>query len=316
MICKWCGAKIDVRQPTCPVCGRETPPLSDCGGIYNLNQGISDSPASAQPPIKQTSDTQTSREGRQSAKFKRRSRWLLVCSMVLLLLFVALLLSLKVDVARQGNDVKQSLDEINTLLSSASEGSSGDAATADVQAALKENDDSTPSPKPSENLAPQTLSFQLNCTSRGAIESFISAAAADLSIKQTSDDPDSTAFNVKCELKGQPWDSWDAEIETSTEEKQIQLSCVLGTQPEIETKSKPSEWRYKAENNGNWVLVENAGEEGFIALDNKGNLLIDASDIPEGFGDKIIVKYTSQVTNTQGDTLEVNIIQTVLLKAA
>lgn len=36
MICKWCGATADVTKGTCPSCGKELPPLSDCGGFYDI----------------------------------------------------------------------------------------------------------------------------------------------------------------------------------------------------------------------------------------------------------------------------------------
>ncbi len=36
MICKWCGAPVDVKQGKCPACGSEIPPLSDCGGFYDV----------------------------------------------------------------------------------------------------------------------------------------------------------------------------------------------------------------------------------------------------------------------------------------
>lgn len=38
MFCKWCGANIQITDRKCPSCGRETPPMSDCGGLYNLKQ--------------------------------------------------------------------------------------------------------------------------------------------------------------------------------------------------------------------------------------------------------------------------------------
>ncbi|MBR1759274.1 MAG: zinc-ribbon domain-containing protein [Lachnospiraceae bacterium] len=37
MFCKWCGNTIQLTDKTCPSCGRETPPIADCGGLYNLN---------------------------------------------------------------------------------------------------------------------------------------------------------------------------------------------------------------------------------------------------------------------------------------
>lgn len=36
MFCKWCGNSIQLTDKKCPTCGRETPPMSDCGGFYNL----------------------------------------------------------------------------------------------------------------------------------------------------------------------------------------------------------------------------------------------------------------------------------------
>lgn len=36
MICKWCGATIDVSKGKCSVCGRDIPALSDCGGFYDV----------------------------------------------------------------------------------------------------------------------------------------------------------------------------------------------------------------------------------------------------------------------------------------
>lgn len=36
MICKWCGSTIQNIDTKCAACGRDTPPMSDCGGFYNL----------------------------------------------------------------------------------------------------------------------------------------------------------------------------------------------------------------------------------------------------------------------------------------
>ena len=38
MFCKWCGKTIQTTDKSCPSCGRETPPLSDCGGFYDLRR--------------------------------------------------------------------------------------------------------------------------------------------------------------------------------------------------------------------------------------------------------------------------------------
>lgn len=36
MFCKWCGNTIHKTDLKCPTCGRNTPPMSDCGGLYDL----------------------------------------------------------------------------------------------------------------------------------------------------------------------------------------------------------------------------------------------------------------------------------------
>ncbi len=36
MLCKWCGAAVPKDYSSCPRCSRDIPPLSDCGGFYDL----------------------------------------------------------------------------------------------------------------------------------------------------------------------------------------------------------------------------------------------------------------------------------------
>lgn len=51
MICKWCGAKIDLKKRKCPSCGREVPPVSDCGGFYDIvPRNYRQAPAAAAVP--------------------------------------------------------------------------------------------------------------------------------------------------------------------------------------------------------------------------------------------------------------------------
>ena len=40
MFCKWCGNSIQLTDKKCPACGRETPPMSDCGGLYDLRHSV------------------------------------------------------------------------------------------------------------------------------------------------------------------------------------------------------------------------------------------------------------------------------------
>ena len=55
MFCKWCGSNIQLTDRVCPKCGRETPPVADCGGFYDLkhsgNAAVPTPAASIQCPI-------------------------------------------------------------------------------------------------------------------------------------------------------------------------------------------------------------------------------------------------------------------------
>lgn len=50
MICKWCGAEIQPSYKNCPVCGRELPAMSDCGGFYDIVPSAARPTASQIPP--------------------------------------------------------------------------------------------------------------------------------------------------------------------------------------------------------------------------------------------------------------------------
>lgn len=51
MFCKWCGNDLQVVDLKCPACGRNTPPMSDCGGFYNLHHAnfVTATPAKPMP---------------------------------------------------------------------------------------------------------------------------------------------------------------------------------------------------------------------------------------------------------------------------
>lgn len=50
MFCKWCGNNIQLTDKKCPSCGRETPPMSDCGGFYNLKHSSNGAPTPIPTP--------------------------------------------------------------------------------------------------------------------------------------------------------------------------------------------------------------------------------------------------------------------------
>lgn len=48
MFCKWCGEDLSGNLTVCAHCGKEQPPLSDCGGFFNLTPNAK--------PIRQTTE--------------------------------------------------------------------------------------------------------------------------------------------------------------------------------------------------------------------------------------------------------------------
>lgn len=94
MICKWCGAKIREKDRTCPRCGQEIPPLSECGGFYDLVPGARQG---AVPPVKPVSPVQPTNgpTGYYPPRKKKKNYntlWLCVWAV---LLFAVLALSVK-----------------------------------------------------------------------------------------------------------------------------------------------------------------------------------------------------------------------------
>lgn len=50
MFCKWCGENLTSYDTKCKRCGREVPPLSDCGGFYDLVSNVK-KPVDVQPTL-------------------------------------------------------------------------------------------------------------------------------------------------------------------------------------------------------------------------------------------------------------------------
>lgn len=89
MICKWCGAPVDVTRGKCSACGRELPPLSDCGGFYNIVPGAAR--PEAQPYVQQTHSAPQSSPEPVSPPPRRKKRPVLPLVTLALLLLVGVL---------------------------------------------------------------------------------------------------------------------------------------------------------------------------------------------------------------------------------
>lgn len=98
MFCKWCGTTLDPADRSCRKCGREIPPLSDCGGFYDLVGGVRQNrPTGAQPQQPPRVDLsgveeQIKRVAGHSRRELRRLRVTVFCGFGLLLILIAALL--------------------------------------------------------------------------------------------------------------------------------------------------------------------------------------------------------------------------------
>ncbi len=116
MFCKWCGNKIRITEKSCPVCGRETPPMSDCGGLYNLKQ-FSDAPAPVpfpdppepvvkQCPIMEKIEPKYVRD-RKAAKAHRK---MTAIGLLVIFLAIVLMAAMLIDVHRRLNGLEDILE--------------------------------------------------------------------------------------------------------------------------------------------------------------------------------------------------------------
>lgn len=129
MICKWCGAKVREKDRTCPRCGQELPPLSECGGFYDLvpgaRQGVTPPPA---PPVQPSQPVQpmpptdgptayySPRKKKQDNSIVWLCVWIILMAVVIALLIQSCTLSNRLD----------DIDERLSKLSNSTEGTSTD----------------------------------------------------------------------------------------------------------------------------------------------------------------------------------------------
>ena len=62
MFCKWCGNTIKTTDKKCSSCGRETPPLSECGGFYDLKRPWEAAAIPTEAPVSMGGDPAATQE--------------------------------------------------------------------------------------------------------------------------------------------------------------------------------------------------------------------------------------------------------------
>lgn len=92
MFCKWCGKSIQLTDKKCPACGRETPPMSDCGGFYDLKHSNT-GPATEKEIIKEVPhfaavEKMEAKYAKERKAAKKHHTMTMLCFVVLLIAII------------------------------------------------------------------------------------------------------------------------------------------------------------------------------------------------------------------------------------
>ncbi|MBE6932908.1 MAG: hypothetical protein E7464_05980 [Ruminococcaceae bacterium] len=93
MFCKWCGETVKEGEKRCPKCLRELPPLSECGGFYNLykEQPKNEPLPQAVPASAPERAARPSARGKKHAAGADANLWRVVCAVLAILCLFNLL---------------------------------------------------------------------------------------------------------------------------------------------------------------------------------------------------------------------------------
>lgn len=118
MFCKWCGKSIQLTDKKCPTCGRETPPMSDCGGFYNLkhSNGGTVAPTAEKVIVKEVPhcaavEKMEVKYVKERKAAKKHHATTMLCFIVVLLAIVCSAL-LVLSVNNQMDEIKEQIDNI------------------------------------------------------------------------------------------------------------------------------------------------------------------------------------------------------------
>ena len=118
MFCKWCGNSIQLTDKKCPACGRETPPMSDCGGFYNLKHSNDGPNAPTKEKVVVKEVPHCAAVEKMEAKYvkerkaaKKHHTITMFCFIVVLLAIVCSAL-LILSVSNQLGELKEQIDNI------------------------------------------------------------------------------------------------------------------------------------------------------------------------------------------------------------
>lgn len=123
MICKWCGSPQESGDRVCARCGREIPPISDCGGFYDLVPGACAAagvgrPAEPAPVPERPVQPRPVPVDQSKLKKRKRRGYERLALLAALVLLVALFLhncGLSSDLKRTEEELRQVTEELGEL---------------------------------------------------------------------------------------------------------------------------------------------------------------------------------------------------------
>ena len=94
MFCKWCGEPVKIGRVKCQSCGRDLPPLSECGGFYNLVPEARSKPPISEPlrPVRQEAIANGKDTPPQPKKKRKTSHLYNTVSLVAILIGLVLII--------------------------------------------------------------------------------------------------------------------------------------------------------------------------------------------------------------------------------
>lgn len=174
MFCKWCGGTLTPSDVKCSRCGKAVPPLSDCGGFYDLMPTAESRKEAAPVPKmetkKATVPVQKEAQSPKSVKKNPNHGYIYIT-----LLGFAVIIVLVIVLFSRINQYSRVVDELKAELNSVSEElSNKENVTSTTENASLENDqvDTTPSKTTeSENTEQTITSSTIEDTGNSPIES-------------------------------------------------------------------------------------------------------------------------------------------------
>lgn len=311
MICKWCGATIDVTKGKCPDCGKAIPVLSDCGGFYDVV------PKAIRPAVSQykqetcsnpKDDVNPASPPPRPQKKRRKHAVLPIVTLALVLLFVVFMIVQSASLSKMIDTLEHQVD--SNLSSIGQLKRSNDSVNEQI-AEIKEQLDAEPTvPEATEpTLSEMDVSFRVISSETG------SDISGNLQNQGTLDYQTGTDQKaVSCYLNKKKL--WNAKLSEVSDEKgfgeykSVCFSYAADNERLGEYQSAEFSWRYRSADTAKWNELKNDDREILIETDTSlpaSTVSIADSWLREASSDGILeIKCILKRHSKDGGTLEID----------